>query len=185
MDDVRLIQVDFVRQAAHRLRGRLGLTGAPGRWRPGRDAASDRLLEEDLVRLRDHFRARTLVTLLEDREMCDLGLPRLREMVARAGLESLWLPIADYSVPPSLESAREVAERILARMAMGATVVIHCRGGLGRSGTVAACCLVAAGRKADTAIRLVRAARPGAVEAEAQERFVARFAEARSGAGPR
>jgi len=54
MDDVRLIQVDFVRLSAHRLRGRLGLTGAPGRWRPGRDAASDRLLEEDLARLRDH-----------------------------------------------------------------------------------------------------------------------------------
>jgi hypothetical protein len=178
VDDGALLAVDFVRASAHGRPGRLGLTGAPGRWRPGRDPASDRLLAEDLARLQDHFRARTLVTLLEEREMADLGLPRLRAAVVRAGLESLWLPVSDRSEPPSLEDAAALSRRILDRLDEGATVVVHCRAGLGRSGTIAACCLVAAGRTASMALRLVRSARPGAVETPGQARFVERLAEA-------
>ena len=46
-------------------------------------------------------------------------------------------------------------------------------GGVGRTGTVAACALVAAGWEADAAIARVREVRhPMAVETEAQERFV-------------
>jgi protein-tyrosine phosphatase len=49
-------------------------------------------------------------------------------------------------------------------------------GGLGRSGTIAACCLVAAGMTPDAAIVAVRAARgPRALETAAQETFVASF----------
>lgn len=177
MDASSVIHVDFVAQSAHGLPGRLGLTAAPGRWRPGRDSASDRLLEEDLERLWDHYQTRVLVTLLEEFEMKKLAIPMLREVAVRAGLESLWLPVADVSVPMSMESTTYLVDQVVARMSGGDTVVIHCRGGLGRSGTIAACCLVACGKKSATAIRLVRAARPGAVEVEAQERFVAGFAE--------
>jgi protein-tyrosine phosphatase len=55
-------------------------------------------------------------------------------------------------------------------------------GGLGRSGTVAACFLVAAGMPPDTAIAAVRAARgPRALETVAQEDFVVTFASAMRG----
>jgi protein-tyrosine phosphatase len=55
-------------------------------------------------------------------------------------------------------------------------------GGLGRSGTVAACYLVAAGASAEAAIAAVRAARgPRALETIAQEEFVVMFAAATSG----
>jgi protein-tyrosine phosphatase len=50
-------------------------------------------------------------------------------------------------------------------------------GGLGRSGTVAACCLVAAGMSPEAAIAAVRTARgPRALETIAQENFVVTFA---------
>jgi len=179
VSEAGLIEVDFVGQAAHGLPGRLGLTSAPGCWRPGRDSGSDRLLEDDMRRLRDHYRARVLVTLLEDSEMLRLSVPVLRGAAGKEGLESLWFPIADLSAPANVEATSVLVDRILGHLSRGDTVVVHCRAGLGRSGTVAACCLVARGRRADTAIRLVRAARPGAVEADAQARFVARFARAR------
>jgi len=173
------IHVDFVEREAHGLSGQLGLTSAPGCVRPGRDPSSDRLLAEDLERLRDHYRARALVTLLEDAEMRRLCIPRLREVAERIGLKSLWLPIPDGWVPAEVGPVSELADRVLAHMASGETVVVHCRAGLGRTGMVAACCLVARGRTASEAVRIVRRTRPGTVEFKAQSEFVGRFARHR------
>ena len=65
----------------------------------------------------------------------------------------------------------------------GACVLVHCGGGKGRAGTVAACCVamwgtppdVAADRpvmSAQEAVRLVRSSRPGSIETQEQEAFV-------------
>jgi protein-tyrosine phosphatase len=116
-----------------------------------------------------------LVTLLEEFEMARYAIPDLRAEVMRAGLRSLWLPIPDMSVPDSMEDVAALVTDFLDRMAAGDTVVVHCLGGLGRSGTIAACCLVARGLAPAKAIAAVRAARPGAVEVESQVRFVERF----------
>ncbi len=169
------LQVNFLPRRAHGLPGRLGLTAAPGRWWPGRDLDPDGLLERDLARLRDRYRASALVTLMEEAELRARGLDRLLGEVRRAGLESLWLPIPDMAAPASMEQARALVARILERMERRETVVVHCLGGLGRSGTIAACVLSARGRDPDQALRLVRRARPGAVQTGEQEAFVAAF----------
>jgi protein-tyrosine phosphatase len=169
------LRVDFLPRRAHGLPGRLGLTAAPGRWWPGRDPDSEAQLDRDLARLRHRYRAGTLVTLMEAWELQARGLGRLLEEVPRAGLESLWLPVPDMGAPPSIEAARALVGRILERMEQRQTVVVHCLGGLGRSGTIAACVLAARGRPPEQALRLVRRARPGAVQTEAQEAFVTAF----------
>jgi protein-tyrosine phosphatase len=69
--------------------------------------------------------------------------------------------------------------RILEHLATGRTVVIHCEGGIGRSGTIAACCLVAAGQDPVRALELVREVRYGAATAPGQEEFVHEFARQR------
>ena len=57
-------------------------------------------------------------------------------------------------------------------------VAVACMGGVGRTGTVAACALVAGGMTPDAAIATVRSVRhPTAVETVEQERFVRSFAE--------
>ena len=54
--------------------------------------------------------------------------------------------------------------------------MVHCRGGLGRTGTVAACVLVALGdHSADKAIDAIRQARKGTIQTDEQEEFVRRF----------
>ena len=74
-------------------------------------------------------------------------------------------------------------ERILAEIREGrasGSVAVACMGGVGRTGTVAACALVEGGMTADAAIAMVRAVRhPAAVETAEQERFVGSFANAR------
>ena len=51
-------------------------------------------------------------------------------------------------------------------------VLIHCRGGLGRAGTIAARLLIELGTEPGEAIANVRAVRPGAIETDDQEEFV-------------
>ncbi len=78
-------------------------------------------------------------------------------------------------VPADMEATRRLVARMLAAVQRGEIVVVHCWGGLGRAGTIAACCLVARGVLPARAISLVRAARPGAVQSPEQERFVREF----------
>jgi protein-tyrosine phosphatase len=65
-------------------------------------------------------------------------------------------------------------------------VVVHCRGGLGRSGLVAASVLVALGHPSGEAIRIVRVAREGALGTPDQEDRVGWFEmELQAGGGSR
>lgn len=94
--------------------------------------------------------------------------------MAASGLTWLRLPIPDASVPgPSFEAAWvQAGPQWRGLLTRGDRIVIHCRGGLGRSGLVAARLLVELGDSAREALLRVRAARPGAVETAEQERYV-------------
>src|SRR5207245_7627296 len=65
-----------------------------------------------------------------------------------------------------------VAGRLHAWLAERRNVLIHCTGGLGRSGMIAARLMVELGEEPRLAMQRVRAARPGAIEAAAQEACV-------------
>jgi protein-tyrosine phosphatase len=170
------IRVDFLPSETHGLPGRLGITLAPGKFRPGLDPASDTLLRDDLRALRVVHGAQVLVTLLEEFEMTRLGISALLLTARRMRLRTIWFPIPDVTAPSDLTATARIVAEILDALSVGQTVVVHCRGGLGRSGTIAACCLVARGRGPAEAVALVRLARPGAVEVRDQEQFVSRFA---------
>ena len=169
-----VMEVDFLPPSALPLPGRLGLTRAPGRWAPGRNPESGAWLREDLDALARVHGARVLVTLLEQHEIAELG--DLRGAARRAGLTWLPFPIEDMGIPSDLAAARRLVDEILRALEAGQGVVIHCWGGLGRAGTIAACCLAARGAAPALALALVRAARDGAVQSDLQEAFVRSFA---------
>jgi hypothetical protein len=159
--------------------GRFGLTLAPGKHQVSAktDGRWARDLEADLARLRGHWRADVLVCLLEDDgEMARLRIPALVGRAEAHGLRVLRLSIPDGGVPADAAGVALLVETILAALRAGQRVVVHCAGGLGRTGTIAGCCLVAAGVEPGRALELLRATRgPDCPENEAQKRYVRAF----------
>jgi protein-tyrosine phosphatase len=153
--------------------GRLGLTFLPGKRGPSsrypgnvyrRDAA------DDLEAMRRMGVVRLLL-LVENGELARWSDRRIVALGRAAGIEVLRFPIRDGTAPTldvmdAMQDALDEGRRL-------GDVAVACMGGVGRSGTVAACALVRAGRLPQDAISRVREVRhPQAVETEAQERLV-------------
>ena len=71
----------------------------------------------------------------------------------------------------------KVGEGLRGRLRDDFNIIVHCKGGLGRAGTIAARLLVELGQEPDAAISAVRAARPGAIETSTQAEYVRRLTE--------
>lgn len=154
--------------------GRIGLTICPGKKGPSIFGPPwDRDLTTD-VEVISAWDASLVLTLIEPYEfglLCVNGLP---EAVRNAGMVWHHAPIPDGSVPASAFEAawQTIGPHISERLREGRSVVVHCRGGLGRAGIVAAMLLVMMGEDPKRAIDRVRAVRPGAIETPAQEAYV-------------
>lgn len=170
------IHVDFIPPEVLQLDGSLGLTIAPGKQNVGMKFLWRRDLATDLDRLRHDYGVDVLVSLIEESEFVQLKIPTLFSEVQKRGMRSLWFPIPDFGTPASLADLQPLVQKILLTVAQGQTVVVHCKGGLGRSGLVIAACLTILNYSAAEAFLIVRQARPGSVETRPQEDFVAQFA---------
>jgi len=156
--------------------GRIGLTFCPGKIQ--KNALSgpwERDLKEDLEVVRS-WGAEIWLNLLTREEMARLGVGDMREVVERlgGGIRYFHLPIEDTRVPdPQFEERwKDAGREIRDALIDGRRVLIHCKGGLGRTGTIAARLLVELGTGPEESIRRVRRARPGAVENDLQESHV-------------
>ena len=67
-------------------------------------------------------------------------------------------PIVDYGVPSDRASFLDLVHSIAADLRSGVNILLHCAAGIGRTGTVASCVLVALGLTSDEAARRVAAA---------------------------
>lgn len=164
--------------------GRLGLTHLPGKHGvsgryPG--LVYRRVLSDDLAALVRQG-IRHLLLLVEDHELRLWGDPAIVAVAARSGITVRRHPLPDGTAPPSVSEMIRVLDDLRAQRREG-DVAVACMGGVGRTGTVAACALVEAGLTADAAIDRVRRVRhPDAVETAEQRTFVRRYARERRGA---
>lgn len=152
--------------------GTLLLGPCPGR-RPEMvdDATSRAALREDLSRLAG-LGAAGLLTLVEPGELPG-GMDGFSADVRTAGLEWAHLAIPDYGVPDADFMTGWRKLDLAGRLRKGENWAIHCRAGLGRTGTVAALLLVENGVGAREAIaRIRREHDPAAVETATQEAFL-------------
>ena len=84
------------------------------------------------------------------------------------------MPIADFKAPDHEFKKKWITTKTLLKndLLKGSNIVLHCKGGIGRSGTIAALILIEHGEENANAIKCVRKKRQGAIENEVQEQFV-------------
>jgi ADP-ribosyl-[dinitrogen reductase] hydrolase len=158
--------------------GRLRITFAPGKHGPAElsSAIHERDLNLDLLSLLE-LKTDVLAGFTEAAEMEKLSVPLadLQAEVERLGMTYLHHSLPDRSAPrgeKDSQAALEFARQLAVRVQQGETVTVYCRGGLGRSGMMAAVVLTLLSEDADQAIEAVRAVRKGAIQTDAQEAFV-------------
>jgi protein-tyrosine phosphatase len=123
-----------------------------------------------------------VISTLTKKEAAHLDLDRERQACAGVGIEFFGFPIPDCEIPASIGALQEFLVPLEAKLVDGHGVAIHCRMGIGRSSTLAACLLILAGLSADEAFKRICAARGCTVpDTPEQRRWVETFERTRRG----
>ena len=158
--------------------GLIGLSFCPGKKQlNGLTGAWSRDLYSDLARIHD-WGASFVVSLIEDNEFIFLDVEALPKMVAEFGMQWRHEPIPDRHSPHPqfMQGWPNLKKELMGELSSGKNIFVHCMGGLGRTGVVAAMLLIEAGYSSNQAITAVRTSRPGAIETSTQEAFVKSYA---------
>ncbi len=152
------------------------MTLCPGKKQ--RDAMSgdwDRDLADDLDVIAG-WGASAVVSVILPEELMMLDVHNIGEQINARGMQWYHLPVPDGGVPDHTFEQSWASAGLELRRALrgGSKILIHCKGGLGRTGMLAARLLVELGESPEEAIRRVRDARRGTIETLEQERHVLR-----------
>lgn len=151
-----------------------------GPW-PGKLALASRprggdWLEEEMSAWR-RAGVHTVLSLLTPEEEHDLDLKREAREAKAQGMKFISLPIPDRQTPNSESEVSAALDRLDTDLAAGKNIVVHCRQGVGRTGLVAACLLVAKGLTPDAAVKTLSVARGTQVpETVEQRRWIDHYA---------
>jgi protein-tyrosine phosphatase len=167
------------------LDGVLGMSLCPGKKDVGWSGSIwCRDLDIDAQAIKN-WGASVWLNLMEECDIEDVELTAdmFRNKTAELGIDYIHFPIVDQEAP-TLEIEKLWIEQInpvlIKKLANGEKIFIHCRGGLGRTGIIAARLLFDSGVNvpptAEDLIAVVRKARsPNAIETDVQENWVAAF----------
>ena len=155
------------------IRGKIILTCFPGRSGETISFEEGIFLEE--LHNFSSQNCSTIVTLVEDKEienLCDKKF-FVRKIYSH-NLKWLHMPIEDLKAPDHKFIEKWQTTKVLLKndLIEGKNIFVHCMGGKGRSGTIAAILLVEFGEKHKEAIEIVREKRKGAIETKEQEDFI-------------
>lgn len=126
--------------------GRLYLHSMPGRYEPYQSTL-------DAVRMKGI----TKVVCLTSWEEIEAKSPAYARALQRNDVpwQQVAFPIVDFGVPGDWASFLAFVTALVADLRAGANLLLHCAAGIGRTGTVASCVLVALGLAPDEAARRV------------------------------
>ena len=155
------------------IKGKIFLTCFPGR-NGEKISFEENIFLEELNNF-SSLNSNTVVTLVEDNEiekLCDKKF-FVRKIYSH-NLKWIHMPIVDLKSPDHKFMDKWQTTKVLLKndLIEGKNIFVHCMGGKGRSGTIAAILLVEFGEKHKEAIEIVREKRKGAIETKEQEDFI-------------
>lgn len=111
-----------------------------------------------------------VLSMTERKEFSDAGAADFPKRLTAAGIEWQPFPVADFSEPKKEADGlwAELEKAICGILSNGGRVLVHCKGGCGRSGMAVLRLMIASGTHPFEALTKLRAIRPCAVETEAQ-----------------
>lgn len=145
--------------------GRLLLHSMPGR-RENFDALLQQLVDEGVE----------VVVSLAPREEIERKSKAYHDAIISGELpvQLLEFPIRDFGVPDDADAFEDLVKAVCDRIQRGASVLVHCGAGIGRTGMFAQCVLLALGFTSEDASRRVGDA-GSHPETRGQKRFVEAF----------
>lgn len=143
-------------------KNQIALTLLPGR------KDMKRILSEDIEVIKA-ANISNVLTLVTNDELYKLGVPNLIFHFEQVGITCLHVPIKDQGIPSSQE-IEFLCNWMEEKLNKGEKILVHCVGGLGRTGTVAALFLKIKNKfTPEQAIKIVRESRsPRAIESKEQ-----------------
>lgn len=132
---------------------------------PGRSGA----LETDLRTIIE-WAPDLVISLTEQSEMDAMDAGNLGSLLTEHKISWAHMPIVDFGTPEDSDRIRwsELGERIGSILDAGGRVLVHCKGGRGRSGMIVLRMMIERGESPDNALKRLRAVRAGAVETDEQ-----------------
>ncbi len=167
----KIIDILLVKTEMAEKPGKLCLSITPGKI----DKYGNRNLTMDLQKIKDD-NIKIIVCLLEWSEMFSLNIADYPKRAQAEGFLFYHLPIPDRGAPNQKE-VNILIPILIRHLSAGRNVLVHCRGGLGRAGTICACCMAHFGYEWKTAISEVRQKRPGAIQTHKQEECVMQYCQ--------
>lgn len=154
-EDIRMNQGFHIATVPLPNGGRIGLCPLPG---------SSGSLDADLEVVRQ-WQPAIVISLTELAEMTALGSGDLGERLQDSGIDWVHFPVRNYQAPGSGRIPwTDLSLRLHTLLDDGKGVLLHCRYGQGRAGTIALRLLVERGENENTGLLRLRAAREQAVE---------------------
>jgi len=150
--------------------GALILTPCPGTQQVALLSSLQQLKEQGVT---------VVVTALEQQEMQAKEVGDLGALTASLGMQWLHLPIEDDCVPDNVfqQGWQKNSEALHATLARGEKIALHCMGGSGRTGLLAAHLLLERNWPLNEIISQVQALRPGAFRKADQLDYVQQLAQ--------
>ena len=111
-----------------------------------------------------------VLSMTTDEEMTSVGAPNLGSDIQNMASRWCHLPVQDFGTPNAEVNAKwpEVSANVRQALHGGGRVIVHCRGGCGRSGMVALRLMIECGEERFDALNRLRALRDCAVETKGQ-----------------
>jgi len=152
--------------------GKIYLHSMPGRWEGDIDTFVQNLATRHVE----------CIVCLAPRREIEKKSPKYHEAIVSGTLPVpvLEFGIPDFGIPEDADSFASLVQKICEYVERGKNVLIHCGGGIGRTGMVAQCVLLALGLSKEEASTAVKQAGSHA-ETRNQKRFVEDFQERLAG----